>query len=118
MKRLFLILLMLSLSAFAWSDEGVIKIKTVKLIQSRLVITFEHQREDPTDNVHLFIDGVFSSKGVKRDTILIDDLEPGTHIIEVLSATRDYKIKGACQKVEFNLIDTKSLETIIGGCGQ
>ena len=118
MKRLFLIIFILSFSVSGWADEGVIRIKMVKFIQNRLVITFDYQREDPTDSVHPFIDGVFSSKGVKRDMILIEDLEPGTHIIELLSATRDYKIKGACQKVEFNLIDPKSLETFIGGCGQ
>ena len=118
MRRLFLILLVLSFSASARADEGVIKIKAVKFIQNRLVVTFDLEREDPTDNVHPFIDGVFSTKGVKRDMILIEDLEPGPHIVELLSVTRDYKIKGACQRVEFNLIDTKSLEAIIGCCGQ
>lgn len=105
-------------SVSGWAGEGVIRIKTVKFIQNRLVIAFEHQREDPSDNVHPFIDGIFRTVGVRRDMIMVDDLEPGNHVVELMAVTRDYKIKGACQKVEFNLIDPKSLEAIIGGCGQ
>jgi hypothetical protein len=116
MRRFLSITAFSLLSVSVWAAGGVITIKSATLSDHRLVIAFEHLKESPTDHVHLFVDGNFKMAVVGRTVVTVDHLEPGPHDIELTDATKDHRVKSACQKVEVTISIITPTTPVIEAC--
>lgn len=108
--------ILLALHSPAWAGGGVLTVREAAAEKNRLIVTFDHKRQESTDQVHVFVDGVFRKVLVDQNFIAIEDLKPGEHVVELMNATRDYVLKESCLKLEVTISDAGEGRVVEGSC--